>query len=80
MASLGLDGIYTILVLVAGLVTLFMDLAGPDFIFLGMLGFLLVARVISLSEGLEGFSSSAPMTVAGVKVDAMAFMYVYRKY
>lgn len=66
MAFLGLDGVYTILVLVAGLIILFLDLAGPDFIFLGMLGFLLVAQVINLDEGLAGFSSSAPMTVAGV--------------
>lgn len=67
MWDLGWDGFYTILVLLMGLVVLFKDVVGPDFVFLGMLGLLLIAQVISLEEGLVGFSSSAPLTVAGEK-------------
>lgn len=65
MNSLGWEGIYTLIVVVLGLAILFKDLAGPDFVFVGMLGLLLVTQIISLEEGLDGFSSSAPMTVAG---------------
>ncbi|GMH35609.1 hypothetical protein BSKO_03477 [Bryopsis sp. KO-2023] len=61
---LGWEGVYTILVLVLGLAALFKDAAGPDFVFMGMLGFLMVSGIITLADGLSGFSNSAPMTVA----------------
>lgn len=61
----GWEGIFTVLTLAVGLAVLFKDLAGPDFVFLGMLAMLMAARIVSVEEGLKGFANEAPLTVAG---------------
>eukprot|EP00803_Ostreobium_quekettii_P006321 evm.model.scf_164.7 EVM.evm.TU.scf_164.7 scf_164:94260-120106(+) len=60
----GWEGAFTITTLAMGLVVLFRDWAGPDFVFLGMLACLMAAKIINVEEGLEGFANEAPLTVA----------------
>lgn len=61
--SLSWEGWVTIVVLVVGLVIMAMDKIPPDFVFMGMLGILLTCQIITLGEGLSGFSNSGLATV-----------------
>lgn len=63
--EIGYEGWITITVILVGLITLFKDWAGPDFVFIGMLALVMTCKIITLEEGLLGFSNSAPLTVAG---------------
>ena len=72
----GWEGAFTITTLALGLVVLFRDLVGPDFVFLGMLAALMASHIVSVEEGLEGFANEAPLTVAGGRaMDAIALRH-----
>uniref|UniRef100_A0A061S8X4 Sodium sulfate co-transporter n=1 Tax=Tetraselmis sp. GSL018 TaxID=582737 RepID=A0A061S8X4_9CHLO len=61
--ALAWDGWLTLAVMVVGLAVMATDRLGPDFVFLGMLGTLMASTVITLKEGLSGFSNSGLLTV-----------------
>mmetsp|Transcript_26287 Transcript_26287/g.73769 ORF Transcript_26287/g.73769 Transcript_26287/m.73769 type:complete len:599 (+) Transcript_26287:550-2346(+) len=61
--ALSWEGWVTVLVLVVGLVVMATDKLPPDFVFMGMLGILLTLQIITLQEGLSGFSNSGLATV-----------------
>ena len=60
----------TIAVIVSIAVALVRDLARPDLIFLGALGLLLVAGVITPSEAFAGFSNGAVIALGSLFVVA----------
>lgn len=72
----------TLLVIVAIAVALLRDLARPDLVFLGGLGVLLLAGVLTPNEAFAGFSNTAVLTIgalfvvaAGVqRTDALSFL------
>ena len=53
----------TVVVMVVGLVIMATDKLAPDFVFMGMLGIVMACQIITLDEGLSGFSNSGLATV-----------------
>lgn len=72
MADIGFgwEGWYTIGVLILMFIVLVRDWAPADLTLVGTLGLLMAGQVITTSEGLEGFSSSAVLSVAVLYVVA----------
>lgn len=61
--ALSWEGWVTLAVMVVGLVVMATDVIGPDFVFLGMLGTLLVSTILELKPGLSGFANTGLLTV-----------------
>jgi hypothetical protein len=58
------EQIVTLLVIVVMLVAMAKEVAPPDMLMMGCVGFFITARIITLEEGVEGFANTGMLTVA----------------
>lgn len=67
---MGIDALITLAVILAVLICLAKEIARPDFIFMGGLGFLLFSGVLTPNQAFSGFSNQAVFTVGALFIVA----------